>query len=307
MRIGKDIIQRGEHALYVHFGATGETKNATILRLDRGITIEHSGKDLIARYPDGQHVVVDSFPILHHGHAAEERLKDAVCNYVRFRKVAHIWKSLVKWVVLPLIAFILVLALNTTVVGITNNQQQTASQQPCSIPPVAVAPQQPAQKPAVAMPTTSDLARIMSDGVKSGKHTVQLSSGDKGALYVFSDPACKHCRNLENELDKLAKDYSIHIFPVSIIGGEHSTKNVSKILCAKPEERRELWKQAIKGKDLPGEVCDAGSATSMRNDKIFLALRFEGTPTIINENGEPSPDHVANKADEIAAWLEGNK
>lgn len=304
-----DTILRAEHALYVHFGATGETKNATMLRLDRGITIEHSGTDLIARYTDGQQVVIDKFPILHQGYDAERRLKDAVRNYIRIRKAAHIWKSLVKWVILPLVAFIFVLALNTTVVGITDQQQRIALQQPYPAP-VAAAPQQQAQqpqRPAVAMPTAADMARIMSEGVKSGKYSVQLSSGDKGTLYVFSDPACRHCQRLEEELDKLAKDYTIHLFPVSVIGGEKTAKNVSKLLCAKPEKRRELWKQVVKGKDVPGEDCDAGNAAASRNDKIFIALRFEGTPTIINSNGEQTPDHVANRADEITAWLEENK
>ena len=301
-----DIIRRAEHALYVHFAATGETKNATVLRLDRGITIEHTGNDLIARYPDGQHVVLDSFPMQSLGHNAEIRLKDAVCNYIRFRQVAHIWKSLVKWIVAPAIIFISILALNATAVGFALNEPKPAAQpysspQPAPTQPAPTALRAPTNTPALTPP---NLAKLLRGGVDAGNFTVQLSSGDKGTLYVFSDPACPHCRKLDAELAKLADEYTIHLYPVGVIGGDDSMRNIAKLLCADPKERAALWQKAIHGEELTEEDCDIGSEAASRNSRVFRGLRFAGVPTIINGDGEPTPDDVPNRAKAIAAWMQ---
>lgn len=157
--------------------------------------------------------------------------------------------------------------------------------------------------PALAATSAEDeMARTLRDAVQSGR-TVQRSSGDKGTLYVFSDPYCGHCRKLEPELDKLAQDYTVHIVPVTVIGRERSVSAVGTILCAQPEEQRRLWKQVMSGKALSGKACKEGRAAARHNTQMFRRFGVPGTPYLANATGELDPDYVERKAQSIARWL----
>lgn len=304
-----DTVMRCGHILLLWFGATGAARHVSTLRLDRGgITFSISGKDLTARYLDGNSQVIDSFPSEQLAHSAYMRIQHALRKYVRTQRIISAWKSVVKWVVLPITAFICILALNAAAVGLVESRPaQTAAQPP--LPP------QPQPQPTAPEPTAlrasplspANLAKLLQGGVEAGNFTVQLSSGDKGTLYVFSDPACPHCQRLDKELTRLADDYTIHLFPVTFIGGDDSMHNVARLLCAQPEQRAALWEKAIQNKKLTEEECETGNIAAERNNKIFRGLRFAGVPAIINGDGEPSPDDVPNRAKAIRQWMEGNK
>ena len=158
--------------------------------------------------------------------------------------------------------------------------------------------------PALASTAEDKAARTLRDTVRSGQYSVHRSSGDKATLYVFSDPYCGHCRRLEAELDKLAANYTVHIIPVTVIGRERSLSAVSTLLCAPPEERLNMWKQAMSGKALPDEACKSGNAAANRNNQIYRSLHLPGTPSIIDGNGEKVPVGSTQKAEWIVEWLE---
>lgn len=63
--------------------------------------------------------------------------------------------------------------------------------------------------------------------------TINLSSGHERTLYAFLDPACPNCRLLDPALKRLASDFNVVIYPVSVIGGEESTDRVAPLLCEK--------------------------------------------------------------------------
>lgn len=307
--MSSDTIQRCGHILFVWFGGTGEAQCINTLRLDRGLTFSREDKTIRAQYSDGESLVLDSFSSEQIARSAYARIQGAVRDYVRAQRIISAWTAAIKWVVLPITAFVTILALNAAAVALIEPRAAQAQQQP--LPPQPTEPEatvqraMPAAAPAALAP--EKLAKLLQGGVEAGNFTVQLSSGDKGTLYVFSDPACPHCQRLDKELPKLADDYTIHLFPVTIIGGDDSMHNVARLLCAQPEQRAALWEKAIQGKELTEDECETGNIAAERNNKIFRGLHFAGVPTIINNDGVPTPDNVPNRAPAIRQWMEKNK
>lgn len=306
-----DIIRPFEKSLFVQFGSTGELQHVSTLRLDQGVTFIRSGNTIEARYHDGagEAFVIERFSSEPLANTAFQNLQAALKRYARTRRFAGYWKATVKWGFAPLAVAVLALGLNmaaTRAMGGTAaggiGVAGAAPMVPLPSNLGAATMQQPiVARPAVASP--AELARAMADGAKSGKYAVQLSKGSKGTLYVFSDPSCPHCQDLEPELDKLAKDYTIYIFPVTVIGGEASTHRTAKLMCSKPDARAALWKKIVQGDDLPNAECAEGTDAVARNDQMFRVMRFLGTPTIINAAGEQTPDSIPNTADAITQWM----
>ena len=303
-----DIIRPFEKSLFVQFGSTGELQHVSTLRLDQGVTFIRSGNTIEARYHDGagEALVVERFSSESLATTAFQNLQAALKRYARVRRFAGFWKATIKWGFAPLMVAVLGLAVNMAATRAVGGSPAggigaagAASMVP--LPNNLGALQQPIARPAVASP--AQLAQAMADGAKSGKYAVQLSKGNKGTLYVFSDPSCPHCQDLEPELDKLAKDYTIYIFPVTVIGGEASSHRTAKLMCAKPEARAALWKKIVQGDDLPNAECADGADAVARNDQMFHVMRFLGTPTIINAAGEQTPDSIPNTADAINQWM----
>lgn len=236
-------------------------------------------------------------------HAAFQSLQATLKRYARYRRAASFFKNIVKWGVAPVILAMLALAIN--MVATRAAGENPAGSAPLAALPVTPGALQQPSAPAPRAPVTNpaELAKAMADGVNAGKYSVQLSKGSKGTLYVFSDPSCPHCQSLEPELAKLAKNYTIHIFPVTVIGGALVSQHVAKLLCAKQDARGALWKKLVAGNDLQGSPCVEGSTAVAANDQIFRVMRFPGTPTIINAAGEQVPDSIPNTAEAIDQWI----
>lgn len=305
-----DIVRPFETSLFVQFGFTGESGNVSTVRLDQGVTFSLEDKVIQARYHDGAGnlFVVERFSSDSLAVSAFSRLQAAVTRYARLRRVGAVARSLIKWGVGPAILATLALAMNmaaTRVVGADGTAAQVAASAPplVPLPPSSPVPANSAAASPATAARPADLARAMVDGIKSGKYSVQLSKGSKGTLYVFSDPLCSHCQSFEPELERLAKEYTVHVFPVSVIGGEDSLRPLGKLLCAKPDARVGLWKKSVNGETLPGDSCADGAAAVEANNQFFRVMRFAGTPTVINQVGEQTPDTVLHTADAIKRWL----
>lgn len=305
-----DIIRTFEKSLFVLFGSTGELQQASTLSLDRGITFARNGTAIEAHYHAGaqETFVVEQFASEPLADAAFHGLKEALSRYARVRRLSGRWKSAIRWVLAPVVLTVFALAVNMAATrmggepgtgGVAQNGVAPLMAPPTTIGAGVTPPQAVAQAPASA----AQLSRAMADGAKSGKYAVQLSRGAKGTLYVFSDPSCPHCQDLEPELVKLAADYTIYIFPVTVIGGEASSHRAAKLMCAKPDARAALWKKIVMGDDLTGSECSEGSDAIARNDQMFRVMRFLGTPTIINGAGEQTPDSIPNTASAISLWM----
>lgn len=302
--ISCDIIRPFEKSLFVQFGSTGELQNMSTLRLDQGVTFSLDGNAIQARYHNtSEPFLVERFSSDSLASTAFQHLQATVKRYARYRRFAAFGKNVVKWGVAPVILVILALAMNLAVTRAVS--ENTAGQFGGQGAPMLPFPANPGTlRQPIALP--SELAKAMADGVKAGKYSVQLSKGRKGTLYVFSDPSCSYCQDLEPELDKLAKDYTIHVFPVTVIGGQLSLYRVAKLLCVKPEARAALWKKVVDGNDPQGGVCVGGTAAVTANNQIFRVMRFVGTPTLINAAGETTPVSIPNTADAIHQWIAGS-
>ncbi|GHL28903.1 hypothetical protein ECZU25_57160 [Escherichia coli] len=76
-----------------------------------------------------------------------------------------------------------------------------------------------------------NLATVLKRNADRGMFTINLSTGHERTLYAFLDPACINCRLLEPALKQLAREFSVVIYPVSVIGGEASTNRTAPLLC----------------------------------------------------------------------------
>lgn len=322
----RDRIRQYDTALHVHFGSTGERRAVTALPLNTGLQLHLDGKRLLwtslakgAEHP----LILEEFGTDALAGNAFEAMQHAIDRYTWRRVGIGRAKGIVKWGLLPACGLFLVLGLNMYAARMTGMTAQIPSQQneqphyAASVQQPVFPPQQQPQNlqniqlgniPGLPKPADPSLVKqAINAGMKAGKYSVQLSQGSKGTVYVFSDPTCPHCRTFEPELEKLAPDYTIELFPVSVIGGTDSSGPVAQMLCAKPEERAELWKQMMKGRRIDAATCPEGEAAVAANDQIFRKLQFLGTPTIVNANGEQTPLTLPNSAIAISQWLDQTK
>lgn len=162
--------------------------------------------------------------------------------------------------------------------------QAETPQPQVTTPQQAATPQQPTQLDA------GDLSALQ-DAVKNGHFSVELSSGHPRSLYVFSDPLCPHCRDIEPRLEALSRQYNIYIMPVSIIGDDRSAARIAPVLDASPQERAKAWHSTVMmpyGESDPDMTGYKGNALTIvnANDVAFAKFGFIGTPTIVADNGK---------------------
>ena len=326
----RDRIRQYDSALHVHFGSTGERRAVTALSLNDSVQVRLDGKRLLWSNPTqgaNHECLLEEFGSEALAGNAFEAMQHALDRFTRRRVLFSRVKGAVKWGLLPALGLIFALGLNMYAARMTGITSQAAAgnpgqvnEQPVYNPgatqPGFVPPQQPQNLKNMqlgnipGLPPAADASIVkqaISAGTKAGKYAVQLSQGGKGTVFVFSDPSCPHCRNFEPELEKLSADYTIQLFPVSVIGGPESSTAIAQMLCAKPEDRASYWKKMVKGDRIDAATCPEGEAAVAANDQIFRKLNFLGTPTVVNTSGEQTPLTLPNTARAISQWLDQTK
>ncbi|UST77186.1 DsbC family protein [Pseudomonas siliginis] len=308
-----DSVRVYGHSMLIHFGSTGESQASTSLKLDTdGITfsLDKASKAItVTSHGLGAERRLETFGSENLASAAFGYLKNEHTRYARRRLLIGWYKGALRWVLGPLLLFVFILAAFTAV-GNAQIEPSVASVKPSA---TLAAAQTQGQSPSQAEPVTKLspdsklLAKALQDGVASDKYSVQLSAGDKGTLFVFSDPLCPYCQRLEGQLEKLAADYTIHIFPVSVIGGEDSTAQLGPVLCGTaPAARAERWKKATGGNiDRSATGCAESTEILTANNEFFRAMQFDGTPAIVNVLGQQFPSSTRATAENITQWLQG--
>jgi len=120
-------------------------------------------------------------------------------------------------------------------------------------------------------------------------------------FYVFADPACPHCKNLEVELDKMDASWNPVIIPVGILGDD-SMRSVSIIQSAPSlEVAADYWKSAISGDILPDPASYAGTQKARVTQAFYTLLGLRGTPTIISADGRVIAQEISSS--DLAQWL----
>ncbi|EDJ7126541.1 DsbC family protein [Salmonella enterica subsp. enterica serovar Stanley] len=169
---------------------------------------------------------------------------------------------------------------------------------------------------AEASAARKNLATVLKRNADRGMFTITLSSGHERTLYAFLDPRCPNCRALEPVLRRLATDFSIVVYPVSVIGGEASASHVAPLLCEKdPQKRAEGWHHLYSADDgmvtpglrentPPDEEClKAARAAIDVNNVAFRQFGFPGTPWVLSDTGWHLPATLLQEPGKVSLFL----
>jgi len=303
-----DTIRPFGRAIYVEFASTGESGSASTLRLDHGVTVAKVGLDIVAQY-HGADVpfVIERFTSDHLAVNGLRALRAAMQCFARRERRIGLAKSIVLWVVAPFIAVLFALGINAAATRPAAGTSAVSSAGPLPSPAqMAASGAAPAAPSSATAPRAlaGDIAKGMDSAVQAGKFSVQLSKGTKGTLYVFSDPLCPHCQDFEKALDSLSKDYTVHVFPVSVIGGADSANRIAHLMCTDPGGRANGWKKLITGgSSNSGAPCPQGAQATAANDRIFRVLGLPGTPSVVAADGRIMPETMALTAPAVDGWV----
>jgi len=134
--------------------------------------------------------------------------------------------------------------------------------------------------------------------VQSTAHLIKMGSSGK-PFYVFSNPTCGACQHLESEMDKLKEGDLPVIVPVAF--DVEGFRRGTAVMCA--PNPAEAWKQVMKTGRIDSPLCIEGLKKMEKNAKLFEALGFQATPTVIAADGRGSIGSVSSGV--LAAWLGG--
>jgi thiol:disulfide interchange protein DsbC len=110
----------------------------------------------------------------------------------------------------------------------------------------------------------------------------EVRGNGKRQLYVFSDPDCPYCKDLEHQLPKLT-DVTIHVFLFPLVSIHPNARtNALGVWCA--TDRAKAWQDKMMNDVLPASgSCDNPID---RNTELAAKLGIAGTPTLIFSDGK---------------------
>ncbi|ENZ0463102.1 TPA: hypothetical protein ACH3IE_005227 [Salmonella enterica subsp. enterica serovar Paratyphi B] len=198
---------------------------------------------------------------------------------------------------------------------------------PVSVPPAPKAPPLTAPVSANEIPTRAiravspvnrnDTLAVRAGNLKkaadSGRYTISLSGGHSRTIYVFSDPLCPHCQEIEPTLEALTRDYNVVIFPVTLVGKQDTVNTVAPILCEVPQKRTLWWQSLFKADSgmpfsspdtrKPQAICTDGEHAISINDRAFDYYQLPGTPQLIADDGRDIPFSALTSDDALARFM----
>lgn len=176
--------------------------------------------------------------------------------------------------------------------------------------------------PAHATTTLSprlQMADVLKRNAARGMFTITLSEGHPRTLYAFLDPTCSVCRQMEPAIEKLAQQYNVIIFPVSVVNDSgDAVKRIIPLLCQKdPAKRAAGWQNTFRadaGMHMPGSpetnepvdaaCADAAEAAVGVNNLGFRQFGFSGTPWVLTDTGFHLPTGMLSQPDKIGLFLD---
>lgn len=246
----------------------------------------------------------------------------------RQRRMGKISIALLRFLGVPIILICLYMAFSAF---ITYPKPQTPPPPPTEVsrnttipetlqiePPVAVLPPAATPLAPASKENSNNLLDIRAASLKkaadSGRYTINLSSGRTRTIYVFSDPLCPHCQEIEPTLEALTRDYNVVIFPVTLVGKQDTVAAVSPILCVAPDKRTSLWQSLFRAdgnvslspsasKEIAPDSCTDGQHAISINDRAFDYYQLPGTPQLIADDGRDIPFSALTSDDALANFM----
>jgi protein-disulfide isomerase len=195
-------------------------------------------------------------------------------GYKGFKRVLIRTAKIIAWAFVAL--FVLVLFL-----GVTGGNTTQHSSAPLPAVSQASTAQERLPDDQLSAAERTALSKVVSE---SG---IQLQATGKPFI-IFSDPNCPACRQLEVQLNELAKtDKSFAPIIVPVAFKKNSEEAVAQVLCSK--DIPAAWRLSVVDTNEIAPVsslCEAGRAKAALNNAAFTALRLGKTPTIITSNGK---------------------
>lgn len=134
------------------------------------------------------------------------------------------------------------------------------------------------------------------------KEAVIVGSADATKkVVVFTDPDCPACRQFHDVMKQVIdkrKNIAFYLFLYPLPMHKEAYKKSQAVLC---EKSLSLLDDAFAGKTLPEPKCSTEQVE--RNLALGAAVKIEGTPTIIREDG--ALYNGARQADAIILWIDG--
>ncbi|OFS08565.1 hypothetical protein [Hafnia sp. HMSC23F03] len=253
-------------------------------------------------------------------HETAASLLQAIHEELQHRR-AKINLAFFRFFVAPLIFFCLAF------IGYQYAKRQTPPPPPTEVsrteapqvmPPVAALPPAAAPLAPASKESSNNALAIRAASLKkaadSGRYTINLSSGRTRTIYVFSDPLCPHCQEIEPTLEALTRDYNVVIFPVTLVGKQDTVAAVSPILCVAPDKRTSLWQSLFRAdgnvslsptasKETAPDSCTDGQHAISINDRAFDYYQLPGTPQLIADDGRDIPFSALTSDDALANFM----
>jgi thiol:disulfide interchange protein DsbC len=129
--------------------------------------------------------------------------------------------------------------------------------------------------------TLAELSRIDPKLLPLADAFTEVHGSGKRQLYVFSDPDCPYCKELETRLPQLA-DVTIHVFLFPLTSLHPNARhNAISVWCS--ANRSEAW-EAKMLHDVTPTAPECPNPVD-RNVELGSRLGFAGTPTLIFADG----------------------
>lgn len=180
-----------------------------------------------------------------------------------------------------------------TGVGLVLMDETSASvgAEPAAGHQIAQAPVSQAE-PKLVMLTSDELAKV-----KGANMFYRGLDGGKFA-YVFTDPLCPACKQLDREINQAESVIRMAMVPVAFKTG--SDKLAAQVLCSKEPEK--VWQEIASSGFSKAPVCEAGLEKVKANNELFLSLGLGETPTLVSSTGALAVGSAP--ASDLIKWVE---
>lgn len=121
-------------------------------------------------------------------------------------------------------------------------------------------------------------------------------------LYVFADPTCGFCKQLEAALAAVP-DITVHTFVVPVLGPQ-AKRIATAIACAPdPAAAWNAWmlRSQEPALDSAAASCEPGAARVAAAERLASTLDITGTPTLIAADGRKNAGYMS--AAQLNTWL----